>query len=168
MNIRPETQADYLAIAQIHKLAFARQEEADLVEKIRNSQYYIPQLTLVAEVNNFVVAHVMFSYIHLVGKETFQVIGLAPIAVEPDFQNQGIGSALINAGLNKANVLGETLIIVLGHPQFYSRFGFKPSVDFDIESPFPVPEDAFMVKPLANYRSRYKGKVIYPATFQNV
>lgn len=168
MIIRSETQADYLAIAQIHKLAFGREEEADLVEKIRNSQYYIPQLTLIAEDNNSVVAHLMFSYIHLVGEQTFQVIGLAPIAVHPDFQNQGIGSALVNAGLNQANVLGETLIVVLGHSQFYSRFGFKPSVNFNIESPFPVPEDVFMVKTLANYQSKYRGKIVYPESFHSV
>lgn len=168
MIIRSETQADYPAIAQIHKLAFGREEEADLVEKIRNSQYYIPQLTLIAEVNNSVVAHSMLSYINLVGEQTFQVIGLAPIAVHPDFQNQGIGSALVNAGLNQANVLGETLIVVLGHSQFYSRFGFKPSVDFGIESPFPVPEDVFMVKSLANYQSKYRGKIVYPESFQSL
>lgn len=168
MNIFPETQADYPAIAQIHKLAFAREEEADLVDKIRNSQYYIPQLTLIAKINNSVVAHSMLSYIYLVGEKTFQVLGLAPIAVHPDFQNQGIGSALINAGLNEANLLGETLIVVLGHSQFYSRFGFKPSVDFGIESPFPVPEDAFMVKPLKSYRSKYRGKIVYPESFQSV
>lgn len=168
MIIRSETQADYPAIAHIHKLAFGREEEAYLVEKIRNSQYYIPQLTLIAEVNNSVVAHSMLSYINLVGEQTFQVIGLAPIAVHPDFQNQGIGSALVNAGLNQANVLGETLIVVLGHSQFYSRFGFKPSVNFNIESPFPVPEDVFMVKTLANYQSKYRGKIVYPESFQSV
>ncbi|MBV6625995.1 MAG: N-acetyltransferase [Rivularia sp. (in: Bacteria)] len=168
MNIRSETPTDYLAIAQIYKLAFGREEEGHLIEKIRSSQYYIPELTLIAEVNSSVIAHVMFSYINLVGKETFQVLGLAPVAVHPDFQNQGIGSALINAALDKANQLGESLIIVLGNPHFYSRFGFKPSVDFEIESPFPVPEDAFMVKPLTNYHASYKGKVIYPAAFQNV
>lgn len=168
MNIRPETQADHLVIAQIHELAFGREEEADLVEKIRNSQYYIPQLTLVAQLNNSVVAHAMFSYIHLVGEKTFQVIGLAPIAVHPDFQNQGIGSALVNAGLKEANVLRFGLIVVLGHPQFYSRFGFKPSVDFGIESSFPVPEDAFMVKPLTNYHSKYQGNIVYPESFNSV
>ncbi len=168
MNIRSETQKDYSIVAQIHKLAFGREEEELLVKKIRDSQYYIPELTLLAEVNDSVIAHAMFSYIHLVGEETFQVLGLAPIAVHPDFQNQGIGSALVNAGLSKANVLEQTLIIVLGHPEFYSRFGFKPSTNFGIESPFSVPEDAFMVKPLKKYSPRYKGKVVYPAAFENV
>ena len=168
MNIRPETPSDTNAIALVNKLAFGRNEEALLVERIRNSQYYISELALVAEINNSVVAHIMFSYIKLVGEETFQVLGLAPASVHPDFQKQGIGSALVNAGLIQANVLGETLIIVLGHPQFYSRFGFKTSIDFGIESTFPVPEDAFMVKTLANYHPRYNGKAIYPTTFNNI
>lgn len=168
MNIRSEIPSDYPAIAQVNKLAFGREEEAQLVEKIRNSQYYIPELTLISEVNDSVVGHVMFSYINLVSEETFQVLGLAPLAVHPDFQKQGIGSALINAGLNKANELGETLIVVLGHPEFYSRFGFKPSIDFRIKSPFTVPEDVFMVKALANYHPRYRGNIIYPASFQNI
>ncbi len=168
MNIRPETPSDTNAIALVNKLAFGRDEEALLVERIRNSPYYISELTLVAEINNSVVAHIMFSYIKLVGEETFQVLGLAPASVHPDFQKQGIGSALVNAGLIQANVLGETLVIVLGHPQFYSRFGFKTSIDFGIESTFSVPEDAFMVKTLANYQRRYNGKVIYPASFSDV
>lgn len=168
MNIRSEIPSDYPAITQVNKLAFGKEEEAQLVEKIRHSQYYIPELTLIAEVENIAVAHVMFSYINLVGEETLKVLGLAPLAVHPNFQNQGIGSALVNAGLNKANQLGEALILVLGHPEFYSRFGFKPSIDFGIKSPFPVPEEIFMVKPLANYHPKYRGNVIYPASFQNI
>ena len=102
MNIRSEIETDYSAIAQVHKFAFGKEEEKLLVERIRNSQYYIPELTFVAEVKNSVVAHVMFSYINLVGEETFKVLGLAPLVVHPDFQKQGIGSALVKSGLNKA------------------------------------------------------------------
>jgi len=69
---------------------------------------------------------------------------------------------------SKANLLEEALIFVLGHSQFYSRFGFKPSIDFGIESSLPVPEDAFMVKPLINYQPKYKGKIVYLETFHNV
>jgi len=168
MNIRPENQTDYQQVAQIHKLAFGQKDEADLVEKIRASPYYIPELSLIAELNNSVLAHLMLSYIHLVNQETFQVIGLAPIAVHPNFQNKGIGSALVNNALNKTNALGEALVIVLGHPQFYSRFGFKPSTNFGIQSPFPVPEENFMVKPLSNYLPNYKGEVVYPEAFQEI
>lgn len=168
MNIRSENQTDYQTIAQIHQLAFGQKDEAYLVEKIRVSPYYIPELSLIAEVDNSVVAHLMLSYIHLVNQQTFQVIGLAPIAVNPNSQKKGIGSALLNHALNKANTLGEVLVVVLGHPEFYSRFGFKPSINFGIQSPFPVPSENFMVKPLSNYLSKYKGKVIYPEAFHNL
>ncbi|MBE9034349.1 GNAT family N-acetyltransferase [aff. Roholtiella sp. LEGE 12411] len=168
MNIRSETLLDYPAIAEVNTLAFGQENEAKLVEEIRRSDHYIGELSMVAEVEGVVVGHILFSYIDLVGAETLQVLGLAPIAVCPQFQRQGIGSKLVQAGLERANVRGEAMVIVLGHPQFYPRFGFKPSVDYEIESPFPVPEDVFMVKPLQNYQEKYKGKVVYPPAFDGV
>ncbi|MEH1816283.1 MAG: N-acetyltransferase [Nostoc sp.] len=168
MNIRCETLPDYTAIAEVNTLAFGQANEAKLVEKIRHSDRYISDLSLVAEVENVVVGHILFSYIDLVGEETLQVLGLAPLAVRPQFQRQGIGSALIKAGLEIAEAKEETIVIVLGHPHFYTRFGFQPSVVYEIESPFPVPEEFFMVKPLQNYQKQYKGKVVYPAAFDEV
>ncbi|MBD2208162.1 N-acetyltransferase [Calothrix sp. FACHB-1219] len=168
MNIRGEVIQDYLAIAEVNRLAFGQENEAKLVEEIRNSGGYIPELSLIAEVETAVVAHILFSYIDLVGKETLRVLGLAPMAVLPHFQRQGIGSALVKAGLEIANARGESMVIVLGHPQFYNRFGFEPSVNYNIESPFPVPEEFFMVKPLQGYQQNYKGKVIYPPAFATV
>ncbi|MCC5618556.1 N-acetyltransferase [Nostoc sp. CHAB 5836] len=168
MNIRCETLEDYTVIAEVNKLAFDQENEAKIVEKIRNSDRYIPEFSLVAEVENVVVGHILFSYIDLVGEETLQVLGLAPLAVHPQFQRQGIGSALIKAGLEIAEAKGEAIVIVLGHPHFYSRFGFQASVVYEIESPFPIPEDVFMVKPLQSYQKKYKGKVVYPAAFDGV
>lgn len=168
MNIRSETPADYLAISQVNNLAFGRENEAQLIVAIRLSDFYIPELSLVAEVDNTVVGHILFSYIELVGEEKLQVLSLAPIAVHPQFHRQGIGSALIQAGLTKAEAKGESLVIVLGDPQFYSRFGFIPSVNYGIASPFPVPDDFFMVKTLHSYQTKYRGKVIYPPAFHQV
>jgi putative acetyltransferase len=168
MNIRSETLLDYPAIAEVNTLAFGQENEAKLVEEIRRSDSYIAELSMVAEVEGVVVGHILFSYINLVGAETLQVLGLAPMAVSPQFQRKGIGSELVQAGLERANVRGEAMAIVLGHPQFYTRFGFKPSVDYEIESPFPVPENVFMVKPLQNYQKKYKGKVVYPPAFDGV
>lgn len=168
MHIRSQNCLDYQPIAEINRLAFERDNEAELVKSIRHSQHYIPELELVAELSAAVVGHILFSYINLVGQENLQVLGLAPIAVQPEFQRRGIGSALVRVGLEAASERGESIVIVLGHPQFYSRFGFESSVVYGISSPFPVPEEVFMVKPLKNYQERYKGKVVYPAAFNGV
>jgi len=168
MNMRGETLLDYPAIAEVNILAFEQENEAKLIEKIRRSDRYIPELSLVAEVNSVVVGHILFSYIDLVGEATLQVLGLAPLAVCPQFQRQGIASELVKAGLERANARGEAMVIVLGHPQLYTRFGFKPSVVYGVESPFPVPDDVFMVKPLQSYQEIYKGKVVYPSAFDDV
>ncbi|MEH2067318.1 MAG: N-acetyltransferase [Nostoc sp.] len=168
MNIRCETSIDYPAIAQVNTLAFSQDNEAKLIDKIRYSDHYIPELSLVAEIEGAIVGHILFSYIDLVDEQTLQVLGLAPLAIHPQFQRQGIGSALIKAGLEIAEAKKEAIVIVLGHPEFYTRFGFQPSVIYGIESPFPVPEQFFMAKPLQSYQESYKGRVIYPPAFDGV
>jgi putative acetyltransferase len=168
MQIRTETPGDYPAIADILLQAFEQDAEALLVERIRRSDRYIPELALVAEKEGLVVGHILFSYIDLVGKETLPVLGLAPLAVHPQYQRQGIGSVLVQAGLAKAEERGEAIAIVLGHPPFYSRFGFEPSVNYGIESPFPVPPEFFMVKFLKLERKGYLGRVSYPSAFADL
>jgi putative acetyltransferase len=168
MQIRCETLLDYPAITEVNTLAFKGENEAQLIEKIRLSDRYIPQLSLVAEIEGKVIGHILYSYIDLVNEGTLKVLGLAPIAVHPQFQKQGIGSALIKTSLEIADTNGEAIVIVLGYPAFYNRFGFVPSVDYQIESPFPVPADFFMVKTLPSYDKKYKGKVIYPPAFDGV
>lgn len=168
MQIRTETPGDYLAIADILLQAFGQEAEALLVERIRQSDRYIPELSLVAEKEGLVVGHLLVSYIDLVGTETLPVLGLAPLAVHPAYQRQGIGSALVQTGLAKAEEQGEAIAIVLGHPPFYSRFGFEPSVNYGIESPFPVPPEFFMVKFLQLEPHQYQGKVVYPLAFEGV
>ncbi|MBD2441413.1 GNAT family N-acetyltransferase [Nostoc sp. FACHB-110] len=168
MKIRCETPQDYFAIAEVNTLAFSQENEAKLIDAIRLSDRYLPKLSLVAEIDHLIVGHILFSYIDLVGVETLKVLGLAPMAVRPQFQNQGIGTALVKAGLEIAEAKKEAIVIVLGHPHFYSRFGFQPSVIYKIESPFPVPTDVFMVKPLTSYQEKYKGKVVYPDAFNSL
>jgi putative acetyltransferase len=168
MKICSENVSDYPAIAEVNTLAFGRKEEAQLIAAICNSQFYIPELSLIAEIEGKLVGHILFSYIQLVNEASLQVLGLAPMAVHPQFQRQGIGSALVTAGLQLADRKGEALVIVLGHPQFYTKFGFQPSVKYQIASPFPVPEEVFMVKTLSGYEEKYQGKVVYPPAFNTV
>ena len=168
MLIRAEQPSDYQGIAETILQAFSQENEVRLVQEIRKGDRYIPNLSLVAEVDGVIVGHILFSYIDLVNDVTYKVLGLAPLAVRSQFQNQGIGSALVWEGLTRANAMGETIAIVLGHPQFYNRFGFKPSVSYDIASPFPVPPDFFMVKPLNSYQNTQRGKVVYPPAFLGV
>lgn len=168
MKIRSEQPSDYQGISETILQAFEQDNEVRLVQEIRTCDRYIPNLSLVAEVDGVIVGHILFSYIDLVNDVTDKVLGLAPLAVRSQFQNQGIGSALVREGLIKADAMGEYIAIVLGHPQFYNRFGFKPSVRYGIESPFPVPEDFFMVKTLNSYQDTQRGKVIYPPAFTGV
>lgn len=168
MKIRSKQPSDYQGIAEVLLQAFEQDNEVRLVQEIRNSDRYISNLSLVAEVDGVIVGHILFSYIDLVNEVTDKVLGLAPLAVRSQFQNQGIGSALVREGLARADAMGESMAIVLGHPQFYNRFGFKPSVRYGIESPFPVPEDFFMVKTLNSYQDTQKGKIIYPPAFAEV
>ncbi|HBE20582.1 MAG TPA: GNAT family N-acetyltransferase [Cyanobacteria bacterium UBA11149] len=168
IKIRGESPLDYTLVGEIYQLAFGRDNEGNLVDSIRKSDRNIPELSLVAELDGTVVGHILFSYIDLVGAETWRMLSLAPIAVIPEFQNQGIGSALVQKGLEVAEAMGEFLVIVLGHPQFYPRFGFEPSVIYGIESPFPVPDEVFMVKWLKSCQGDYRGKVIYPSVFNEV
>ncbi|MBW4690623.1 MAG: N-acetyltransferase [Lyngbya sp. HA4199-MV5] len=177
MNIRPETPADHTAIADVLTQAFGQANEAQLVDRIRQSDRYIPSLSLVAESDRVIVGHILFSYVDLVSNdlatkdlasgETRRILALAPVAVQPDVQKQGVGSALVNAGLTIADAREEALVAVLGHPSFYPRFGFVPSVQYAIACPFPVPEDVFMVKPLQQFQPIYRGKVVYPSAFND-
>jgi putative acetyltransferase len=165
MNIRPENISDYLNIAQVNKLAFGGTNEAKLVDMIRTSNAYIPELTLVAEIEHHITGFIMFSYIDLIGEEKLPILSLAPMAVHPQFQRQGIGKALLKTGLELADNRGEALVVVLGYPKIYRPFGFQTSINYQIESPFDAPVDAFMVKTLSGYEAKYKGKVIYPPAF---
>ena len=100
---------------------------------------------------------------------TYPIIGLAPLAVLPQFQKQGIGAALVQEALKIAEERGESLVVVLGNPKYYGRFGFEPSVAFRISSPFKVADEYFMVERLTTYQPHLmNGKVVYPPTFDGV
>jgi putative acetyltransferase len=168
MKMRPETPSDYSSITEVNIKAFGIENEAKLIEKIRSSPGYIPELSLVAEIDNKIVGYILFSYIDLVNEQTLPVLGLAPLAVLPEYQNQGIGTILVETGLEVANQKKEALVVVLGHPEYYYRFGFQTSINYQIQSPFDVPEEVFMVKILSSYQEKYQGKIVYPPAFNEV
>jgi putative acetyltransferase len=168
MHIRPALPIDDLTIAQIHTLAFGRSQEAQLVARIRASNRYLPQLSLVADLGEAIVGHILLSWVDLVGETTLPVLALAPLAVKPEFQRQGMGSALVRSGLTAAAATTSPLVVVLGNPQFYTQFGFEPSINEGIHSPFAVPADAFMVKLLQPNAKQFAGTIVYPSAFQGV
>lgn len=165
MKIRPETPADYDAIAQLDTVTM-RENEARLVELIRASDYYVPDLALVAEDDSEIVGHIVFSYVGLQSAATRRVLALAPMAVVPERQRSRIGGSLIEAGLETIEAMHEPLVLVLGHASYYPRFGFEPARPFGIEPPWPdLPNDVWMMKRLASYSPDIRGTVRYPPAF---
>ena len=145
-NIRPEIKEDYSKIYKINKLAFKSDEEPRLVEAIRKLENFIPELSLVAVKNDKIVGHILFSPITIESKKSSTpALALAPISVHPDYQNIGIGSKLVKYGLEECKRLGHEISVVVGHPNYYPKFGFSPAREKGLESPFPVPDEAFMV-----------------------
>ena len=143
MLIRAEQKNDQDAVHSVNAAAFETPSEADLVDALREQAQ--PVVSLIAEDDGVVVGHIMFSPVALTGSPEFKVMGLAPMAVIPQHQRQGIGSALVQAGLERCRELGFRAVVVLGHPDFYPRFGFLPSSRFGINCEYDVPEEVFMV-----------------------
>ena len=123
--IRKEEKKDHKEIYEINRSAFGQENESRLVDKIRKGENFISDLSLVAEKGGRLVGHILFSKIKIIGSSVFEILALAPMAVIPSFQKQGIGSELIKKGMAKAKELGFDSIIVLGHKDYYPRFGFK-------------------------------------------
>lgn len=143
MRIRAERADDAQAVRRVVRCAFGRADEARLVDALRAQAS--PHVSLVAEVDGIVVGHVLFTPVTLSGHEQLLLMGLAPLAVEPESQRDGIGSALTRAGLEHCRELGAVGAVVLGHADYYPRFGFAPSIDFGIRCEYDVPADHFMV-----------------------
>ncbi len=168
MIIRPEQTKDYTVIRKINELAFSGRAEADLIESLRKSDSFIPELSLVAVQKGEVIGHILFSLITIKSKEkVISALALAPMAVHPEFQNKGVGSKLVYRGLEDCKRLGHKIVVVIGHPEYYPRFGFLPARDKGLEVAFPVPDEAFMVLELIPGALEItQGEVIYPPAFQ--
>ena len=170
VTIRRESAADREAIARVNELAFARPNEARLVEGLRQSAHFIKELSLVATLGEDVVGHILFTHVTVGRDEKARpAISLAPMAVLPGHQRRGVGSALVRAGLEEARRLGHHVVIVLGHVDFYPRFGFVPASQAGIKAPFRVHDEAFMVCELRpGALEGMAGEVAYPPEFSKV
>ncbi len=167
MHIRAEREPDEAAVRAVNEAAFEAPAEARLVDVLR--EQVRPVISLVAQVGDAIVGHIMFSPVVLPGHPELRIMGLGPMAVSPGHQRKGIGSELVRAGLDRCRETGFGAVVVLGHPAFYPRFGFTPSVRFGIGCEYEVPEEVFMVTELeAEYLGGVTGTVRYHEAFNDV
>lgn len=165
--IREETPVDYEKVYLLVKSAFASAEHADgneqdLVNDLRKSDSFIPSLSLVAEKDGVLAGYILFTKLKA-GEET--ALALAPLAVLPDFQKQGIGSSLIKDGHKRAKEMGYRFSVVLGSENYYPKFGYVPASRYGIEAPFPVPDENFMAINLNGESVKLNAQVIYDKAF---
>jgi putative acetyltransferase len=144
IEIREERPEDREAVRNVNAMAFGQELEGRIVDALRSNDAVL--LSLVATIDGQVVGHILYSPI-TVG-ETFQGAALGPMSVLPGNQRQGIGSMLVEAGSRLLKDAGYPFIIVLGHPEFYPRFGFKPASTYGVKCQWDVPDNVFMVLPL--------------------
>ncbi|WP_002146431.1 GNAT family N-acetyltransferase [Bacillus cereus] len=171
VTIRQEQKNDYRKTEEVVKEAFLNEEfsdqkEHELVKRIRECDAFIPELSIVA-VDKETVGHIMLSKITIEQDgTTVDSLALAPVSVAPSHQKKGIGGKLITAALEKAKELGYGSVVVLGHPEYYPKFGFKKASEWNIKAPFEVPEEVFMVMELTeNALEGVEGIVQYSSAF---
>lgn len=151
MLIREATVDDLEASLDVERRAFGGSVEAELVRELLADPTARPTLSLVALDGDSCVGHVLFTAVRIAGSEATASI-LAPLAVVPEAQGKGCGTQLVAAGLALIRAAGAELVFVLGHPDYYPRFGFRPALPLGLEPPYPIPpeqEDAWMVMALA-------------------
>jgi putative acetyltransferase len=180
INIRQEKPEDIAAIRAVITQAFARRNEATLVDKLREAGK--ATISLVATEDDRVIGHILFSPVAIesadkssdehsakeasTSSKQLAALGLAPLAVLPEFQNHNIGTLLTHAGLDECRKVGCECVVVLGHPNYYPRFGFRPSVRYGLKSEYDVRDEVFMVLELCEGALNHcAGIVKYAAEF---
>ena len=167
IEIRKEQKSDYEEVYNVVKTAFEKAKESDgneqdLVVALRKSSNFIPELSLVAKKDNKIVGYILFTKIQI-GKS--EELALAPLAVLPEYQSQGIGSKLIKEGHKIAKEMGYHYVVVLGSDKYYPKFGYEKASKYGIKPPFDVPDENFMVIKLNDLRKGIKGTVKYAKEF---
>jgi putative acetyltransferase len=167
VKIRAETPTDLPAIREINEQAFGQKLEADLVDAIRASDRFVPELSLVAEEEDELVGHVLLSYVDL-EPGSHKILQLGPLAVMPRRQRRGVGTALMTEALRVSEERGEPMVMIEGSPAYYGRFGFRRSQELGIEPPPRVEPKYFMVCTLRAYDPALRGRAVYSEAFQAV
>ena len=172
ISIKQQDPHDLPAICRLIEEAFATVQESDhreqfLVKRLLSSPGFIPELSLTAWIDSELVGYILLTEIEILSKAgSIPTLSLAPLAVRPDFQRQGIGAALIEEAHKRAAELNYKTVLVLGHKDYYPRFGYRRAEDFGIIFPFGVPPEFCMVKELtAGAASLAAGQVKYPKAF---
>ena len=168
MEIRAEQPEDVPAIRHVNAAAFGREHEADLVDRLRGVANTRSFVAVNAEQQ--IVGHIFFSPVTVDGDciRDRNLLGLAPMAVQPEYQRQGIGSQLIRHGLDACRQAGYQAVVVLGHPDYYPRFGFVPAIQIGLTCEYPVPDEVFMVLELEpNALRECSGTVKYRPEFDD-
>ena len=148
--ISGETKKDYVQVDNLVQEAFADEEYSDhqeylLIDRLRKSAAYIPELALLAKDGEDILGYCLFTIAHICREDSsFQTLALAPLAVRPEYQNQGVGRALVYHGLTLAAQMGYGSVIVMGHADYYPKFGFKPAHSFAINVSFDCPAECLM------------------------
>jgi len=174
VEIREEQAADHAAIRSVVVAAFGSEAEGDLVDRIRASPEYVPEMALVAVADGTIVGHVMVSGAILrsdLGDRP--IVMLSPLAVVPDRHRTGVGGALIRAAVAVADRRGEPLVVLEGSPTYYGRFDFVPAAEHGITIDLPdwAPAEAAQVRLLSSYDAddaSLRGHVVYPAGFDGL
>ncbi|WP_289665871.1 GNAT family N-acetyltransferase [Flavobacterium panacagri] len=172
VKLRQENKNDFESVFQLIEKAFEKEEFSDhkeqfLVERLRDSDAFIPELSIVAEIDDTIVGHILFTKLEIKNEtQAFQSLALAPVSVLPEFQGKGIGSKLILYGHEVAKSLDYKSIILLGHKDYYPRFGYELCKKYNIKMPFDIPAENSMIIELAKDGLKdVSGEVVYPKAF---
>ena len=171
-KIRQETQNDHKVVFELVEQAFANEAYSDhsehfLVDRLRKSEAFIPSLSMVAELDNRVVGYILLTKIQIKNEQqSFDSLALAPVAVLPEYQGNGIGGLLITEAHEQARAIGFQSIVLLGHQHYYPRFGYKPTSEYGIKLPFEAPEENCMIlELLEGGLNGVSGIVVYAKEF---